>query len=264
MRKSIVTGLVTALLMVAGLGSSQAEVILTDDPGFGVDSIILDVDNNKEFLRLDFTTPYTYNEVVSEFGAGGAFEGWSVASRVDMDLLGLSANLVRMSSDPIMVTRAEQLRDWFGAVNLSSTHEYSRGLISDFFYPSTYGGTRAQFAFSIGTRFNVTPTEVSFGSSGYGGLDHRNEEIFLVRDAAGSAPEPDTGEEQCVPSSGREKAKTCRDGVDNDCDGLIDAADPDCFKKEGKGKTCSDGIDNDGDQLIDCADPGCSGSRVCR
>jgi uncharacterized repeat protein (TIGR01451 family) len=32
---------------------------------------------------------------------------------------------------------------------------------------------------------------------------------------------------------------------------------------EGKGKTCRDGKDNDSDGLIDCADPGCSSSRYC-
>jgi uncharacterized repeat protein (TIGR01451 family) len=32
---------------------------------------------------------------------------------------------------------------------------------------------------------------------------------------------------------------------------------------EGKGKTCRDGKDNDSDGLIDCADPGCSNSRYC-
>ena len=32
----------------------------------------------------------------------------------------------------------------------------------------------------------------------------------------------------CVPTSNKEKGPRCSDGLDNDCDGLIDAADPDC------------------------------------
>jgi hypothetical protein len=32
----------------------------------------------------------------------------------------------------------------------------------------------------------------------------------------------------CVPTSSKEKGPKCSDGIDNDCDTLIDAADPDC------------------------------------
>lgn len=64
----------------------------------------------------------------------------------------------------------------------------------------------------------------------------------------------------------------CADGIDNDGDGLIDAADPQCHtdgnpnnpnsynpggKSEAGGAQCADGKDNDGDGLIDAADPGC-------
>ena len=33
---------------------------------------------------------------------------------------------------------------------------------------------------------------------------------------------------------------------------------------EGKGQTCSDGLDNDGDGLVDCADPDCSKNKACK
>jgi hypothetical protein len=57
-------------------------------------------------------------------------------------------------------------------------------------------------------------------------------------------------------------AHPCLDGVDNDGDGLVDAADGGC---QGGGdpseeRDCHDGLDNDGDGLVDYpADPGCSG-----
>jgi FtsP/CotA-like multicopper oxidase with cupredoxin domain len=57
---------------------------------------------------------------------------------------------------------------------------------------------------------------------------------------------------------------TCSDGLDNDCDGLTDGNDPDCFDggcvpthNNEKGPRCSDTIDNDCDGLIDGADPDC-------
>jgi hypothetical protein len=56
---------------------------------------------------------------------------------------------------------------------------------------------------------------------------------------------------------------TCDDGIDNDCDGLVDGADTDCQctpTTEGPAgdATCSDGLDNDCDGLIDTDDPDCT------
>jgi hypothetical protein len=71
---------------------------------------------------------------------------------------------------------------------------------------------------------------------------------------------------QCVPEDDREKGGTCRDGVDNDCDGLIDGEDSDCggggcMATEDPEVSCSDGVDNDCDGLTDVDDPDCAG--VC-
>ena len=45
----------------------------------------------------------------------------------------------------------------------------------------------------------------------------------------------------------------CNNGLDDDGDGKIDSADPDCQTPE----VCNDNIDNDGDGKIDSADPDC-------
>ena len=53
----------------------------------------------------------------------------------------------------------------------------------------------------------------------------------------------------------------CVDGYDNDADGLVDAEDPDCDEQsrwEGGVPACSDSVDNDGDGRVDREDPGCS------
>jgi hypothetical protein len=39
---------------------------------------------------------------------------------------------------------------------------------------------------------------------------------------------------------------------------------PDTSGSEGRGNTCRDGLDNDGDGLIDCFDPDCSTSKSCK
>lgn len=63
--------------------------------------------------------------------------------------------------------------------------------------------------------------------------------------------------------------ENCTDGIDNDCDDLIDCVDGDCSgvtvcdnvcipeASQEKGKKCSDGIDNDCDGVIDGLDPDC-------
>jgi spore coat protein A len=56
---------------------------------------------------------------------------------------------------------------------------------------------------------------------------------------------------------------TCDDGEDNDCDGLIDAADPDCQvcqPTEPTEVSCFNGLDDDCDETVDCADGNCDGA----
>jgi hypothetical protein len=74
---------------------------------------------------------------------------------------------------------------------------------------------------------------------------------------------------------------SCNDGRDNDCDALVDCADPSCANAScgtgcmctGGVKTetlCNDAVDNDGDGQTDCADAQCarkqcgaSAAQVC-
>src|SRR5687768_4391570 len=68
----------------------------------------------------------------------------------------------------------------------------------------------------------------------------------------------------------------CRDGQDNDGDGLADCMDPGCsgqtFCAPASGgrsgaelttADCQDGRDNDGDGRVDCEDPDCRALVVC-
>ncbi len=58
----------------------------------------------------------------------------------------------------------------------------------------------------------------------------------------------------------------CNDLTDNDLDGLVDCYDSDCFEFTlcfERGDQCNDGLDNDGDGLVDCEDPSCGDSNWC-
>jgi hypothetical protein len=66
----------------------------------------------------------------------------------------------------------------------------------------------------------------------------------------------------CVPTEATETS--CNDGIDNDCDGLVDSAESDCAVSEPvcvptqtTETSCNDGIDNDCDGQIDSADTDC-------
>jgi hypothetical protein len=109
-------------------------------------------------------------------------------------------------------------------------------------------------------------------------------------------------EVNCEPLPATEDTEiTCNDGLDNDCDGLTDADDPDCQAdctaimdrnlcrntpgcewmggknngtcqyavaceptEPGMEMTCNDGLDNDCDGMIDCADIDCDGASNCQ
>ncbi len=57
----------------------------------------------------------------------------------------------------------------------------------------------------------------------------------------------------------------CSGGVDEDLDGLIDCADPDCTGQTGcpTGEICGNGIDDDGDNAVDCDDAECGTLGAC-
>jgi hypothetical protein len=54
----------------------------------------------------------------------------------------------------------------------------------------------------------------------------------------------------------------CQDGWDDDCDGLVDAADPDCAGQITE--QCANGVDDDANGLTDCGDPACLGYPGCK
>ncbi len=59
----------------------------------------------------------------------------------------------------------------------------------------------------------------------------------------------------------------CDNGLDEDCDGALDCADMDCAGRPPCARTetiCNDGRDDDGDGLIDCRDPDCAFAMNCR
>lgn len=181
---------------VAGSAGAPAAVTLTSDTAFGVDSVIRDVTHRKDFLRLDFTTPYTYDEVAARLGPGGTFAGWRIATGYDMASLGIAAGLVDGSDDPAQVAASAQLLDWFCPVgtctNTSSTHVYNFGLIADQIEVDIGNGRAiVQEAFSMGVYTVPDPDQVNYRIGGWYYANAQmmpTQGVFLVR----AVPEPGT------------------------------------------------------------------------
>jgi hypothetical protein len=55
----------------------------------------------------------------------------------------------------------------------------------------------------------------------------------------------------------------CDNGIDDDGDTLVDAADPECFGLSCPPEDCTNGVDDTGDGLVDCADPACLADLAC-
>jgi hypothetical protein len=63
--------------------------------------------------------------------------------------------------------------------------------------------------------------------------------------------------------------ENCFNGIDDDCNDLVDAQDPACggcvqTVDIERGKACSDGVDNDCNGFTDCDDASCSTNRMCK
>ena len=81
-------------------------------------------------------------------------------------------------------------------------------------------------------------------------------------DQDGVAPPGD--DDDSAGGNGFVAPENCADGFDNDQDGDIDCADPDCAAAALCLEDCSDGLDNDLDTAIDCADPDCAEAATCQ
>lgn len=81
---------------------------------------------------------------------------------------------------------------------------------------------------------------------------------------AGSEPDATPGEgselgtELCMPS-----AEICDNGLDDDCDGLVDGLDVADCGCQPQPENCDNGLDDDCDGQVDCNDASCVGAAAC-
>ncbi len=117
--------------------------------------------------------------------------------------------------------------------------------------------------------------DLALSPTGRAYVSFRDDARVLVVGIAGQALADECGGTPCIISA-LPAGPSCSDGLDDDGDGLIDAADPQCFSAndsefgqelraapgsldptDGQLSACTDGIDNDGNGFADADDPGC-------
>jgi len=86
----------------------------------------------------------------------------------------------------------------------------------------------------------ATPHRRSFPTLGLPLRRRRRLHRFASTSARATAPAPSAGAWRARPTQKSTGAADCADVIDNDCDGLVDAADPDCAAAyEDLGAYCS-------------------------
>ena len=111
--------------------------------------------------------------------------------------------------------------------------------------------------FGVGGRGGGGSGTGGFGSGGFGGFGVGG------RGGGGTGGFGIGGNGGCAQG----QPEICNDGTDDNCNGLVDCADPGCFGNRAcvtpGVEICNNGIDDDDDGLVDCADPDCMFNRAC-
>ena len=199
-----------------------------------------------------------------------------------LDELGAAAESVYfamffLTSDPIgdvLVSKAAAgvtVRGIFDAVGATNAYSQDEKLCAAGLpiKVETFGG-KVHHKFAVIDVHGADPRVIT-GSYNWtaAGAESNDENTLIIHDAAtaqayyaeylrlyGAIP-PDA---TCSRHSAESGLPACGDGIDNDYDNLIDAADANC--RESTPALCLDGLDNDGDGKIDTADLDCYRCRL--
>lgn len=116
------------------LANSAQAALISMDSGFGPDTITLDTDANLELLDITLSTNRSFNEVSSQFGPGGDFEGFRHATPSEVEGFFSAAGILGSTSDVtdfplyIAVTELFGVTDYFPS---DPTKPETLGLMSD-------------------------------------------------------------------------------------------------------------------------------------
>lgn len=195
------------MLVAIGFSSPAQATLISMNSTYGVDSITLDTDTGLEWLDVDTALTYqiqyplrSYNDVVSQLGAGGLFDGFRYAVRSEVEALLYSS----FGFDPVTSSSSSTvtLADKAAAGSLMSMLDYtygwdfgggsfSRVLDAVFDDENPDGPVGAMYVFfGVDHSSNLTGGEVNFYSQTYINSNPNPYGHFLVRQSAINVDEP--------------------------------------------------------------------------
>ena len=187
--------LVLALMLAIGLSSGNmavAAIIPVDDAVFGIGSITRDTGTGLDWLDLTLSSGRSFNDVNSQFGVGGDFEGFRYATETELGQLFTNAGITPIDSTFTVSNAAPvlELMTLMGILDLSF-NKRSFILTSTMSTPGTHFAGLLEWKFEIDDDFPLgrattrrlsfpdTSTDIRLGSG-------------LVHTTPTSVPEPAT------------------------------------------------------------------------
>jgi hypothetical protein len=166
---------------------SQSALISTDDHMYGAGALTLDSTTKLEWLDISITANRSYNDINSQLGIGGEFEGFRYATQSDIEQFWNNAGIFDFSNTYITnnYTPIKNLITLIGATT-APAGVFSIGLYDGLTLGGYQRTASIQFRDDLGLgKANLTLNGLSQDTN------YSSHGSYLVRDAA-TVPEPST------------------------------------------------------------------------
>lgn len=88
------------LFFQVALSTTATAALISVGTSFGPDTATFDSDTQQQWLDLSLSRPFSYNQVVAELNAGGKFEGYRLASTVEVSNFISNSGILALAGTP--------------------------------------------------------------------------------------------------------------------------------------------------------------------
>lgn len=95
--------LISAIVLACSASAASATIVSQDDAKFGAGALTFDSATGLQWLDLTLSTNLSYTYVLTQFGAGGAFEGFRYATLTELNKLETNFGFTSLNSSNLTV-----------------------------------------------------------------------------------------------------------------------------------------------------------------